>query len=248
MRYELHLRWKNLSFDDLIEIEDRLIEGLSSKAEVNGHEIGQNEADIFISTDDPQGAFEELKTILTSHGRWDGVRAAFRETSEDEYAVLWPQTSAAAPAQHVPTYFPVNTFSLGSQIGGHVPSDVLHEEQRLRDAFNLWQGKYTSAIGQFAFVLGVDGSLLRYTELWKIKGAQKAKLKKGWIEVEIGVPQSWWHKEGTEGYKKHLTQAIEQGLHSMIEVLTKKGHEVDADALLGDWEKIKQDFVGGSSD
>jgi len=94
-----------------------------------------------------------------SLGHWDGVRAAFCETSEDEYTALWPQTPAAALTQHVPAYFPMNTFSLGSQIGGHVPSEVLREEQRLRDAFNLWQGKYSTAIGQFAFILRVDGSL-----------------------------------------------------------------------------------------
>jgi hypothetical protein len=50
-------------------------------------------------------------------------------------------------------------------------------------------------------------STLRYTELFKGKGPQKARLKKGWIEVEIGVPQSWWYNDDVEGYKKHLSQA-----------------------------------------
>ena len=118
----------------------------------------------------------------------------------------------------------------------------------MRDAFNLWQGKYTSAVGEFAFILRVDGSMLRYTELFKIKGAQKAKLKKGWVEVEIGVPQSWWRNNDVEGYKKQLAQAIEEGLHSMIELFKKKHHEVDAETLLGDWEKIKRDFLSGTSD
>jgi len=170
MRYKLHLQWKNLRLDDSIEIEDGLIKGLSSKAEVSGHEIGRDEADIFISTDDPQGIFEEAKTILVSLGHWDGVRAAFRETSEDEYTTLWPQTPAAALTRHVPTYFHVNTFSLGAQIGGYVPREVSHEEQRMRDAFNLWEGKYTSAVGAFAFLLRVDGSILRYTDLFKSSG------------------------------------------------------------------------------
>lgn len=247
VRYELHLQWKNLRFDELIEIEDSLSEGLSSKADVTGHEIGRDEADIFISTDDPQAVFEEAKPILQSLGHWDGVRAAFSETSEDEYTVLWPPSEAAL-TRHVPTYFPVNTFSLGAQIGGYLPREVSHEEQRMRDAFNLWQGKYTSAVGEFAFLLRVDGSILRYTELWKIKGAQKAKLKKGWVEVEIGVPQSWWHNDNVEGYKKQLAQAIEEGLHSMIELLKEKHLEVDAETLLGDWEKIKRDFLSGTSD
>ena len=127
VRYKLHLQWKNLRLDDLIEIEDRLTEGLSSKAAVNGHEIGRDEGDIFISTDDPQGTFDEAKTILVSLGHWDGIRAAFRETSEDEYTILWPHTPAAT--RQVPTYFPVNTFSLGAQRGGYLPREVSHEEQ-----------------------------------------------------------------------------------------------------------------------
>jgi len=142
----------------------------------------------------------------------------------------------------------MNTFSMGSQIGGSVPRDVLHEEQRLRDALNSWQGNYTSAIKRFAFILRVDGSLLRYTELWKIQGAQKAERKKDWLEVEIGVPQSWWQKGQVEGYRKNLTKAIEEGLHSMVELLQRKRQEVDADALLRDWEKIKYDFLNHSVD
>jgi hypothetical protein len=248
MRYELHLQWKNLRLGDLIEIEDSLIERLSSNASVDGHEIGRDEADIFISTDDPQRIFDEAKTILLSLGHWDGVQAAFRENSEDEYTVLWPQNRAAALPPNVPTYFPVNTFSLSAQIGGHVPREVSHEEQRMRDAFNLWRGKYTSAIGKFAFLLRVDGSILRYTELFKIKGAQEAKLKKGWVEVEIGVPQSWWRNDDVEAYKNHLAQAVEEGLHSMIELLRRKRLEVAGEALLRDWATIKQDFLSNFSD
>jgi hypothetical protein len=93
-----------------------------------------------------------------------------------------------------------------------------------------------------------DGSLLRYTELWKIKGPQKAKLKKGWVELEIGVPQSRWQNDSVERYKKHLAQAIEEALHSMIELLKKKHQEVDAETLLADWKKIRDDFLSGSSD
>jgi hypothetical protein len=129
VRYKLRLQWKNLRFDDLIEIEEHFIEGLSSKAHVNGHESGRDEADIFISTDDPRGIFGEAKTILLSLGHWDGVRAAFRETSEDEYTVLWPPTQAAALTQHVSTYFAVNAFSLGAQLGGHVPREVMVQQR-----------------------------------------------------------------------------------------------------------------------
>jgi hypothetical protein len=65
-----------------------------------------------------------------------------------------------------------NSFSLGAQIGGpDTPAAVLQQEQRLRNAFNRWKGNYTEVIREFAFLLRVDGSVVRYTEAWNIRGA-----------------------------------------------------------------------------
>jgi hypothetical protein len=137
-----------------------------------------------------------------------------------------------------------NSFSLGAQIGGpDRPEAVGREDQRLRNAFNKWKGQYTETVREFAFLLRVDGSLNRYTEEWKIPGAQPAKRKRDWIEVEIGVPQSWWEAEGVEGYRGHLTQAIDDGFHSMIAVFQRNKHEIDGEALLKDWERIKREFL-----
>lgn len=141
-----------------------------------------------------------------------------------------------------------NSFSLGSQIGGpDNPRAVEHQEQRLRMAFNSWKGNYTTAVREFAFLLRVDGSIIRYTEVWKIVGAQKAKKKRDWVEVEIGVPASWWLDNGVDGYKRQLAESIETGFHSMIELLRRNGHEVAEEALLGDWSKIKEQFLEDSS-
>lgn len=60
------------------------------------------------------------------------------------------------------------------------------------------------------------------------------------------MPQSWWHNDDVERYKKHLSQAIEEGLHSMVEMLQSKSKEVDADALFRDWAKIKESFLSGA--
>ena len=141
-----------------------------------------------------------------------------------------------------------NSFSLSSQIGGpNVPEPVLHQEQRLRTAFNNWEGNYTAAIQKFAFILRVDGSIVKYTEAWKIVGPQKAKRKKDWIEVEIGVPEDWWLENGTDGYKQRVVDSIETGFHSMVELLGRNRHKVAAEALLVDWHKIKNNFLGDSS-
>jgi hypothetical protein len=142
-----------------------------------------------------------------------------------------------------------NKFSLGAQIGGpDTPSYVLNQQQQLRDAFNQWTGAYCSAIREFAFILRVDGSLDRYTELWNIRGAQSAKRKGDWVEVEIGVPEDWWKADEGKIFKNHLVGAVETGLHSMIELLRRNKHSVDDKTLLKDWARIKSAYLAKSED
>ena len=138
----------------------------------------------------------------------------------------------------------VNTFSLGSQIGGPDASDVtLQHEQELRDAFNRWQGDYTDAIKEFAFILRVDGRVHRYTEEWNILGAQPAKRKKDWIEVEIGIPANWWRENQGRNYRIYLTAEIDKGLHSIIQLLRRNKHAIKEEALLSDWQNIKNSYL-----
>jgi hypothetical protein len=137
-----------------------------------------------------------------------------------------------------------NSFSMGAQIGGpNLPKTVLDGQQQLRNALNAWVGEYTPKVKEFAFLLRVDGSIHAYTQMWKIRGAQGAKLKKGWIEVEIGVPEDWWREHQGTYHKTHLADAIEKGLYSMIDVLRKKKCEIRAEALLADWATIKADYL-----
>jgi hypothetical protein len=85
----------------------------------------------------------------------------------------------------------MNSFSLGAQVGGRLAKDASAQEQELRDMFSEWTGDYSSAVRQFAFILRIDGEFHSYTEMWSICGAQKAKRKRDWIEVEIGIPERW---------------------------------------------------------
>jgi hypothetical protein len=140
-----------------------------------------------------------------------------------------------------------NSFSLGAQIGGpDTPAVVLQQEQRLRNAFNRWKGNYTQAVREFAFLLRVDGSIERYTETWNIRGAQAAKRKRDWLEVEIGVPEAWWQDGGVENYMTCLAEAIESGFHSMVELLRRNKYTIDEDTLLRDWKRIKDDFLANA--
>ena len=93
MKYQLVLQWSVSSpdgYDAIVEIEERLTESLSEIAEVDGHDAGSGEMNIFIETDDPVAAFNEARTILDVFGFFATVRAAYRDMDEDDYTILWP--------------------------------------------------------------------------------------------------------------------------------------------------------------
>ncbi len=139
-----------------------------------------------------------------------------------------------------------NVFSLGSQIGGPASGPaaeaMLDMEHQLRDAMNRWRGDYTTAISEFAFLLRVDGEIHTYKKIYGIMGAQPAKRKREWVEVEIGVPESWWREDRGKNYKMRLAAEIDKGLRSMIELLQRNKHPINGEALLADWETIKTEW------
>jgi hypothetical protein len=141
-----------------------------------------------------------------------------------------------------------NRFSLGSQVGGPDAAVATgRQEQQLRDAMNRWSGNYSSAVKEFAFLLRVDGQIHAYTKEWSICGAQRAKGKKDWIEVEIGVPRSSWEADDGRKYKEYLASEVEKGLCSMIAVLERSGLDIKSDSLLADWERIKRKYLSDNS-
>jgi hypothetical protein len=132
---------------------------------------------------------------------------------------------------------------LGAQIGGQTGKASRDQMQELRDLFNQWTGDYSADIRKFAFLLRVDGEFHRYTAMWNIYGAQKAKRKRDWIEVEIGIPETWWRLSHSDQFKKRLAEEVEKGFISMIEVLRKNRRDIKADGLLNDWSKVKSQFL-----
>ena len=94
MRYQVVLQWSASSmndYDKMVGIEDRLIERLSKRCKVDGHDFGSNEANIFIHTGDPQRAYEEIRTILSGHRLWSDTRIAYRQIDGNEYTQIWPE-------------------------------------------------------------------------------------------------------------------------------------------------------------
>lgn len=94
MKYQLVLQWPASSIKDddaMIEVENALVEKLSEVNDVDGHDAGSGEVNIFIRTDDPKRAFNEVKAILGSRDFWVAARVAFREVAGSEYTILWPK-------------------------------------------------------------------------------------------------------------------------------------------------------------
>jgi hypothetical protein len=94
MKYQLVLQWPASSikdYDAMIEVEDALVENLSAANEVDGHDAGAGEVNIFIRTDDPTRAFSEVEAILGTRDFWVDARVAYREVAGNEYSILWPK-------------------------------------------------------------------------------------------------------------------------------------------------------------
>ncbi|MCI0538749.1 MAG: hypothetical protein L0Z50_26375 [Verrucomicrobiales bacterium] len=94
MKYQLVLQWPASSikdYDAMIEVENALVEKLSEANDVDGHDAGSGEVNIFIRTDDPKRAFNEVKAILGSRDFWVDARVAYREVAGSEYTILWPK-------------------------------------------------------------------------------------------------------------------------------------------------------------
>lgn len=94
MKYQLVVQWSAASikdYDEMIEVEDALIEQLSESHEVDGHDAGASEVNIFILTNDFEKAFDEVKAVLQGKELWIDARVAYREINKSEYTVLWPQ-------------------------------------------------------------------------------------------------------------------------------------------------------------
>jgi hypothetical protein len=93
--YQLVLQFPCASmadFDAVIELEERLIEEFEgSTAEVDGHDSGSGEANIFILTPEPTMSFKRaLAVVNKTPSLAVALRAAFRRIDADEYSILWP--------------------------------------------------------------------------------------------------------------------------------------------------------------
>lgn len=91
--YLIVVQWKveDGNFDFLIEIENHLRNELSGYHEVDGHDMGCGEVNIFIISSDPKLAFLEIRNALKGKLSMNDVRIAYRDLEGEDYIVLWPE-------------------------------------------------------------------------------------------------------------------------------------------------------------
>ena len=78
-------------YDALLEIENRIIATLGNVGEVDGHDMGSGEMNIFVHTDFPKLAFERIKSTLGTDSSFE-FKAAYRDIGKDDFTILHPQT------------------------------------------------------------------------------------------------------------------------------------------------------------
>jgi hypothetical protein len=95
MQFQLVLQFPTDSladFGSLVALEEDLIVQLEDLGEVDGHDLGAGEMNIFVLTSDPEASFGRVTNLLSEHGLLEKVTAAYRLLDGEDYSILWPKT------------------------------------------------------------------------------------------------------------------------------------------------------------
>ena len=92
MNFQLVLRFPKTtaSADTLRALELALTEDLAGTAELDGHDTGARNVDLFIVTADPKSTFRRSKPALERLQLLDRVVAAHRIEGGSRFTVAWP--------------------------------------------------------------------------------------------------------------------------------------------------------------
>lgn len=81
-------------YDAMVALENDLIAELGDSADVDGHDVGSGETNIFIITAEPVRTFQASRVVLERNLCMGAVTAAYRPVGGEEYTVIWPEGSA----------------------------------------------------------------------------------------------------------------------------------------------------------
>lgn len=93
MKSQLVLQWcePNLpDFDQLIAIEESLIAVIDQYGEIDGHDVGAGQCDIFIETHEPMICFDALRLACGGESWFATLAAGYRRLDEQAYKPVWP--------------------------------------------------------------------------------------------------------------------------------------------------------------
>jgi hypothetical protein len=94
MKFQLVLQFAAAGmrqFDELVALEEDLIKNLPPTSEVDSHDFGSGEFNIFVLTDQPKETFDAARKLIEHSPFQKELRAAYRERGKDEYIILWPE-------------------------------------------------------------------------------------------------------------------------------------------------------------
>ena len=93
MKYLLVIQFavdKNVDLNSLTEIEETIIDSIDPKHEIDGHDFGVNEFNIFIYTNDPHDASSQVKRTIRSK-KHKQMKIAYRLSNGEEYKIIYPE-------------------------------------------------------------------------------------------------------------------------------------------------------------
>lgn len=92
--HQLVLQWTLstlVDFDALVALEDEIIVAVRGVAQVDGHDFGSGEGNIFLYTDAPQATLDVIRAAGLLRDGWRAAyRAGSRPVGQNAYTVLRP--------------------------------------------------------------------------------------------------------------------------------------------------------------
>lgn len=77
-------------YDTLIKLENAIAAGLENLGEIDGHDSGVGEMNIFVHTDHPKLAFERIRSLIGTKDYMPNLKVAFRDIGKDNFTIIFP--------------------------------------------------------------------------------------------------------------------------------------------------------------
>jgi hypothetical protein len=93
VKYQLVLQLPASSikdYDEMVKLEETIMQSLGNLGNVDGHDAGSGEMNIFILTNHPKPAFDRIKQLLGTKDFMPDLKVAFRVIGKDEFTILHP--------------------------------------------------------------------------------------------------------------------------------------------------------------